>query len=141
MLVKEAMNKRVKTIRPTSSIKEAAELMNQNHIGSLIAVSGSGSVVGIVTERDIMKCVAAAKNVSETKVQDIMTTRIITIEPYRTLEEAAEIMTKNKIKRLPVIDEGSLVGIITATDLIAYENTLIETMSSLLVRTPKAYGT
>jgi len=141
MLVKEAMNKHVKTIRPTNTVREASEVMNENHIGSLVVVSGTGGVVGIITETDVLRSVAAGQNPTETKVQDIMSTKLITIEPYRTLEDAAEIMTKNNIKKLPVVeDNGRLVGIITTSDLIAYESTLIETISTLLVRSPKVFG-
>jgi len=134
MLVKEAMNKHVKTIRSTNTLVEAAKMMNDNHIGSLVVVAGPGNVVGIITERDVLKSVAAGKVPTDIKVEDIMSKNLITIEPYRTLEDAADVMTKNRIKKLPVIDNGRLVGIITTTDLIAYEKNLIETVATLLVR-------
>jgi len=137
MFVKEVMNKNVKTIRPEDIVKDAAKVMNEYHIGSLVVVSGTGEVVGILTERDILAdVVATGKGADEVKVSDIMTPNIITITPDKTLEEAADIMTENKIKKLPVVYEGRLVGIVTATDLIAYEKDLIKKISVLLAVSP-----
>lgn len=139
MLVKEAMNKEVKVISPSSSIREAADKMNKYRIGSLIALSGSGQVVGIITERDILTDVVALGKLSdEVKVEDVMTKDLITISPDASLEDAADLMNNNKIKKLPVIENGRLVGIITASDLIAYEEKLIEKVAALLVSRPAA---
>jgi len=137
MIVKEVMNRNVKTVRPEDTVKDAAKIMNENHIGSLVVVSGTGEVVGIVTERDILaKVVATGKGANDVEVSDIMTPNIITVTPDRSLEEAADIMTENKIKKLPVVHEGRLVGIVTASDLIAYEKDLIEKVSVLLAASP-----
>jgi CBS domain-containing protein len=137
MLVKEVMNRNVKTVRPEDTVKDAAKIMNEHRIGSLVVVSGTGEVVGILTERDILAdVVATGKSADEVKVSDIMTPNIVTITPDKTLEEAADIMTENKIKKLPVVYEGRLIGIITATDLIAYEKDLIKKISVLLAVSP-----
>jgi len=137
MIVKEVMNRNVKTVRPEDTVKFAAQIMNEYHIGALVAVSGTGEVVGIVTERDILiNVVATGKSGDEVKISEIMTPNIVTITPDKTLEEAADIMTENKIKKLPVVHEGRLVGIITASDLIAYEKDLIEKVSVLLAASP-----
>jgi CBS domain-containing protein len=137
MIVTEVMNRNVKTVRPEDTVKDAAKVMNENHIGSLVVVSGTGEVVGILTERDILTgVVVTGKNADEVKVSEVMTPNIITITPDKTLEEAADIMTENKIKKLPVVEKGRLVGIITATDLIAYEKDLIEKVSVLLAASP-----
>ena len=133
MLVKEVMNRNVKTVRPEDTVMSAAQTMNQYHIGSLVVVSGPGEVVGILTERDILTdVVATGKSGDKVNVSEIMTPNIITISPDRTLEEAADIMTENKIKKLPVVYNGRLLGIVSATDLIAYEKDLIEKISVLL---------
>lgn len=142
MLVKEAMNKQVKTISPSSSVREAAQIMNKYRIGSLIVIAGSGQIVGIATERDVLvDVVAEGKSSDDVKVEDIMTKDVITISPDKTLEEAADVMNDNKIKKLPVIDNGTLVGIITATDLITYEEKLVEKVADLLsIRPMKDIG-
>jgi len=137
MLVKEVMNRNVKTVRPEDTVKDAAKIMNEHRIGALVVVSGTGEVVGILTERDILTdVVATGKSADDVKVSEIMTPNIITITPDKTLEEAADVMTENKIKKLPVVHEGRLVGIITASDLIAYEKDLIEKVSVLLAVSP-----
>jgi CBS domain-containing protein len=137
MLVKEVMNRNVKTVRLEDTVKLAAQIMNKNRVGSLVVVSGPGKVVGILTERDILvEVVATGKNADCVNVKDAMTSKIITIGPDKTLEEAADIMTENKIKKLPVCEKGCLVGIVTATDLVAYEKDLIEKVASLLAATP-----
>ncbi len=137
MFVKEIMTTDVKTIRPEDNIKRLAEMMVKNKIGSLVVVEGSGEVVGIATERDIIEdIILLGKSPEEVKVRDVMTTDIITVNPGDTLEDAAEIMVNHKIKKLPVIEKGRLVGIVTATDLIAYENRLVEKIATLIMASP-----
>lgn len=135
MKVKEAMTKSVKTIRSNDTVRDAAIVMNKYRIGALVVISGSGSVDGIITERDIMSdIVAEGLKSDDVKVSEIMTPKekMIMITPTASLEEAAEAMTTYGIKKLPVVDKGELVGIITASDLIAYEEKLIERVSQLL---------
>jgi CBS domain-containing protein len=137
MFVKEIMTTDVKTIRPEDNIKRLAEMMVKNKIGSLVVVEGSGEVVGIATERDIIEdIILLGKSPEEVKVRDVMTKDIITVQPDNSLEEAAEVMVNHKIKKLPVIDKGRLVGIVTATDLIAYENRLVEKIATLIMASP-----
>ncbi len=137
MLVKEIMTTNVKTIRPEDTVKKLAEEMVKYKIGALVVVSGSGEVVGIATERDIIgDIVLQEKSPEELKVQDIMTKDLITINPSNTLEEAAEVMVNHHIKKLPVIEGGRLVGIVTATDLISYENKLVEKIAHLIMASP-----
>ena len=137
MIIKEVMSRDVKTIRPIDTIKQAAILMNENRIGSLIVISGTGELKGIVTERDILTdVVAEGKDSNLVKIGDIMTKDLVVISPDKTLEEAADLMTEKKIKKLPIVHEGKLVGIVTATDLVAYEKNLIEKVATLLTISP-----
>lgn len=135
MLVKDAMNKDVKTIGENDNVRNAAERMVENRIGSLVVLSQTGELLGLLTERDILRdVVARGESSDEIKVGEIMTKNIIVISPDATLEDAADVMTHNKIKKLPVINqEGQLIGIITASDLIAYEQKLVESVSELMV--------
>ncbi len=135
MLVSEAMTHGVKTIRPDASLQEAATAMNNYHISCLVVVSGSGSVEGIITERDAMRAVEKNLLPSKTKVDEFMTKKddLILIEQNATLEEAAEAMEKYKVKRLPVVnEEENLVGVITATDLISKKELMSEKVESLI---------
>jgi CBS domain-containing protein len=137
MFVKEIMSGDVKTIRPEDTVRLLSELLVKNQIGSMVVVSGSGEVVGIATERDIIRdIVLPGKNPNDVRVEEIMTSENITVGPDSTLEDAAETMVSNKIKKLPVIDRGRLVGIVTATDLIAYENRLVEKVAHLIMSSP-----
>ncbi|MDD5416760.1 MAG: CBS domain-containing protein [Candidatus Aenigmarchaeota archaeon] len=135
MLIKDVMRTNVITIKPRASVREAAEIMTKNKIGSLIVISPEGRAVGIITGSDIITdLVAIGGNSEDVTVEEIMSSDIITISPNDTLEEAAEIMAENRIKKLPVIDEnGMLAGIVTASDLIAFEKRLVEKISELIV--------
>ena len=98
MLVEEVMNKDVKTIRADENIQKAAEIMNKYRIGSLVVLDGSGIIIGILTERDVMnKVVAMDRKPSEVTVTEVMTTKVISIPPEMHLEDAADIMTKYKM--------------------------------------------
>jgi len=137
MLVEETMNKDVKTIRPDSTVKEAVRIMNDSRIGSLVVVGGGGEVLGIVTERDILAdVVAEGKDSGSVRVDAIMSKKIVTVDPHQSLEEAADLMVKHNVKKLPVVEAGHLVGIITASDLIKYERVLIERVAHLLSASP-----
>ena len=137
MLVKEIMSTCLKTVRPSDTVKDAASEMNDSMIGCLIVISGTGKIEGIVTERDILTdVVAEGKDSCSVTVGEIMSKDIVVISPDASLEDAADVMTANKIKKLPVVQGGKLVGIVTATDLVAYEKNLIEKVATLLTVSP-----
>lgn len=137
MLVLDAMNKDVKTIRPDATVKDAVQIMNRYRIGSLVVIKGTGEVVGIVTERDIlMDVVGEGRDSGTVRVEEIMTTKLVTVDPHQSVEEAADLMVEHKIKKLPVVEAGRLVGIITASDLVRYERSLIERIAHLIAASP-----
>lgn len=114
MKIKDVMNKAV-AISHDISLKDAAKIMSDKNIGSLIAVKGE-KILGLVTEKDIMNNVSDINK----KVSSIMTKRVITIDQEQDIGEASMLMSSNKIKRLPVLKNDKLVGVITTTDLIAH---------------------
>jgi len=120
MKVKEVMNTAV-AVDHDISVKEAAQIMSDKNIGSVVAIK-KGKILGIVTEKDIIRNVENIKK----KILSIMTRDVVTIEQDDDLDEAAILMKKNCIKRLPVTKNGELVGIITSTDLIANSDELNE---------------
>jgi len=120
MKVKEIM-KRAIVVEKDVKVREAARIMSEKNIGSLMVLEGK-KIVGIVTERDIMRNV----NKLNRKVSDIMSKNVITIDEEDSIDDAASLMSRYKIKRLPVLENGRLVGIITATDLIANADELNE---------------
>jgi len=125
MKLKDVMN-RVVTIEEDVKLIEVAKIFSREGISSLVLIKG-GNARGIITERDVIKNVEHLKT---KKVSQVMSRKLITIEYDGTIEEAAELMHKKKIKRVLVIDEqDNLVGIITATDVIANADLLNKAFS------------
>ncbi|MFH8086780.1 MAG: CBS domain-containing protein [Candidatus Aenigmatarchaeota archaeon] len=132
MLIKDVMNRNVIVTKPETSVREAAKIMSKYHIGSLIVLEEE-KIAGIITEGDILKkVIVEGKDLDETKVRDIMTENVITITPDKTIDDAVKIMTEKRIKKLPVVDNDKLIGIITASDIMVVEPKLIEAIASLI---------
>ncbi len=126
ILVKEAMKTNLVIVKPTITVLEAAKLMKNKKIGNVIVVEKK-QPIGILTESDILKkIVAEGINGKDVLVKDVMSTPIIVIEPYINLEEAMNIMGKCNVRRLPVIEKGELIGIITQKDISAISPILHE---------------
>jgi CBS domain-containing protein len=111
----------VSTIERHATALHAAHLMNDLHIGSLVVIEGD-KVVGIVTERDILRrVVAAERDPAITPVETIMSTPVACCRPDTQLEECRAVMTGQRLRHLPVVHEGKLFGIVTIGDLLAHE--------------------
>jgi CBS domain-containing protein len=116
-MAKEIMSQDVVTTIPESSLDEAARIMGEKHIGSLIVMKYR-TPVGIVTERDLLsKVLALGRNLREEKVENVMSYPLATVSPTTKIKEVAQLMISKK-GRLAVFDVGKLVGIISASDLI-----------------------
>jgi len=134
--VADVMVREVITIDENSTVKEAAEVMNKFEIGCLIAVR-KGKAVGIITERDLLKrVVAEAKDVNKTKVKDVMSSPLVVVEPGMDLEEAVKLMFQMKIKKLPVVEEKRLVGLVSLTDIARFQPQMIKILKQLAMRQP-----
>lgn len=126
ILVKEVMSKRPRTGRPDMTVKEAAALMLQEGVGSLVVIEG-GEPVGILTERDLLyKVVAENKMPSRTKVERVMSTPVITVSPGSSVSEATKRMSDLRLRRLPVVERGKLIGMLTEKDILKLSPSLIE---------------
>jgi len=118
MKVSELMVRNVITLQTDASVYDAVKLLNKNKIGCLVIVRQDNQIVGILTERDLLERVLEkCRNPKETKVSEIMTRNVISGTPDMDLLEAARIMFKIKVKKLPITDGNRLVGIITLTDI------------------------
>jgi CBS domain-containing protein len=116
-IVKEAMKTNIAKVEPTITVLEAAILMKKRRIGNVIVVEKKRPI-GILTESDILKkVVAEGKHAKDVLVKDVMSTPIIVIDPYVTLDEAVKTMGKCNVRRLPVIENNELIGIITQKDI------------------------
>jgi CBS domain-containing protein len=136
----DVMVRAVITIDENASVKEAADIMNQFEIGSIIATR-KGKAIGIITERDLLKrIVAEGKNAKKTRIKDIMSSPLVVITPNTDLEEAARLMFEKKIKKLPVIDQNRLVGLVSLTDIARSQPEIIKILQKLatIQDTPKS---
>jgi CBS domain-containing protein len=132
--VEDVMVKEVMTIDENATVKEAAEVMNKFEIGCLIAVR-KGKAMGILTERDLLKrVVAESKDATKTRVRDVMSSPLVVVEPSMDLEEAVRLMFQMKIKKLPVVDEKRLVGLVTLTDIARFQPQMIRILRQLAMR-------
>ena len=137
LLVRDVMSKAVKTVRPNSTINEVVRKMNKFEIGSII-VADSEKPVGIITERDILRRVLEVTVAAEAmKAKEIMSSPILTIDSQATTEEAATLMNSKRIKKIPVLENGKLVGIVTSTDIVRNEPRFVETLSKMMWKTAK----
>ena len=114
--VAELMTREVVTVDPADTIGEAAEKMIDARIGAVL-VSDFGSVIGILTERDVLRAVAHRTHSSEARVRQWMTREVVTVPPSMDADEAARTMLERNFRHLPVLDDGRPVGIVSMRDL------------------------
>jgi CBS domain-containing protein len=117
-LVKNIMSKPVVTVEPSTTIYEAARRMKEAKIGSLIVTDNQDRPLGIVTETDIIYKVVAEKASLDTPVKGVMTKDIKTIDEEETVEQAAKVMAAHLIRRVPVLKNKKLVGIVALKDVV-----------------------
>ncbi len=118
MLVSELMNKNVVTISPDEPASLAARLLFRHNIGSIPVCGEDGKLRGIVTDRDItLRCVAADNDPETTPVREIMSRCVISVDPDEDVKNASAKMSSGQVRRLPVVKEGKLVGVIALGDM------------------------
>jgi CBS domain-containing protein len=111
------MSENLITVDAQNKIKNAIELMVKKDVGSIV-VTEKGKPVGIVTERDISKRTCISENLCDKRIEDIMSTPIITVDSETAIGEAGELMDEKNIRRLLVTKDGRIVGIVTQKDLM-----------------------
>jgi len=118
MKVKECMCSNVTCVNPNATVSDVAKIMMNNHVGCVPVCDQSKNVVGLVTDRDlILRSIACDKDVKTTPISEIMTTKVYNVAPDAEVSEASKIMCDCQVKRVPVIENGTIVGIITLGDL------------------------
>ena len=111
----------LQVINLSDDVYAASKLMKEKQISSIIVIDEEKHPIGIITERDIVRRVVCNKKIaSNTSVESIMSKPLVTVESKANIDEAVAIMTKNKIRRLPIVKDGHLYGLITTTNLIKY---------------------
>ncbi|MGH2740278.1 MAG: CBS domain-containing protein [Actinomycetota bacterium] len=116
MKITDIMTKAAVMDQPDDTLEQAAKKMWEQQTGSLLVFDGE-DLVGIITERDILKAVGTGLALDETRVSEIMAKDLISVDPGTSLREAAAIMTERWIRHLPVLENGKLVGIVSQRDL------------------------
>ena len=120
MKVRDCMCNSVSYATPANTVQECAAMMSNNHIGCIPVCDNSKNVVGLITDRDItLRCVACNKDPKTTPVSEIMTCEVCCCNSDADITEAQNIMSENQIKRIPVIENNKIVGILTLGDLAA----------------------
>lgn len=124
--IRDIMIENVITAKKETTVEDAVRLMNKYEIGCLVVVE-DGKPVGIVTERDLLKRVLAkSKALRRLKVSQIMSYPLVSAKPIIEIEEATKIMCQNKIKKIPIVEKGKLLGLITLTDILRIQPQLIK---------------
>jgi CBS domain-containing protein len=117
-ILKSKPDPAVYAITPTASVFDAVKLMAEKSIGALVVKEGE-TVVGMITERDYArKIVLMARASKDTPVRDAMTSPVMFVRPDQTTEECMVLMTENRLRHLPVMDSGKLIGLISIGDLV-----------------------
>ncbi len=130
--IEDVMVGDVITVEAEATVRQAVDLMNENEIGCLIVVDEEEKPVGILTERDLLRRVLAKrKDPVRIKVGRVMSKPLVTGTPHMSLEAATKLMFKKKIKKLPVVENGNLVGLVTLTDMVRVQPQIIETLKKL----------
>lgn len=132
MKLRELMSKPVVRIQPEETVTVAARMLEHNNIGALPVCGADGRLCGMVTDRDIVtRCLAAGKSPQTTSVKEIMTTRLYVARPDMDASLAAGLMGREQIRRLPVMENGRLCGMISLGDLARKEESSIEAGDAL----------
>lgn len=132
MNVRECMNSHVISVTPEESVAVAARLMARHNVGALPVRAMDGSLCGIVTDRDIvLRCMALERSPVQTSVARVMTERVCTIPPTASLNQAADRMAREQVRRLPVVEGRRLVGMLTLGDLSHRDEYAMEAAEAL----------
>ena len=131
MKVKDIMTRNVAYINPASTVIEAAQLMQKHNVGSVPVCDESG-LIGIVTDRDIVvRNIAHGKDPHQTPVRDVMTSEVTTVSPDAEIRDVFGIMSVKKVRRIPVVENNQLIGIIALGDVATSARQDVEISSTL----------
>ena len=132
MLVKDCMNSHVIAVSPEESVAVAARLMARYNVGALPVRALDHSLCGSVTDRDmVLRCVALERKPEETSVSRVMTERVASVTPMTNLTQAADLMAREQVRRLPVVEGRRLVGMVSLGDLSRRDEYAMEAAEAL----------
>jgi CBS domain-containing protein len=132
MKLREVMTSPVIRIHPDETVAVAARTLAHYNIGILPVCGGDGKLCGLVTDRDLVtRCLAAGRSPANTTVRDVMTAKIISAQPDLDGAAAASLMGKEQIRRLPVVENGRLCGMVSLGDLATQQETSLDAGDAL----------
>ena len=132
MKIREVMSNRVVRINLEESVAVAARTLARYNIGALPVCGSDGRLRGVVTDRDLVtRCIAAGRLPASTPVRDVMTTNVISARPDMDAVAAAGLMGRKQIRRLPVLENGQLCGMVSLGDLANHEETAYDATGAL----------
>ena len=124
--VSDAMTKSPITVEPNTSLRDCAKQMEKKHVGSLLIIENE-MLKGLITEQDIVrKAIAKGKNPDETKVNDVMEKKVITISPNKDIYDALVVMRNKNIRHLPIMNKNQMLGLLTIKDILKIEPQLFD---------------
>ena len=132
MKIRDIMSTPVIRIHPEETVAVAARMLERSNIGALPVCGNDGRMCGLLTDRDIVtRCLAAGRSPASTLVADVMTGRVISAAPDMDTGAAAHLMGREQIRRLPVIENGKLCGMVSLADLALNEQTSYDAADAL----------
>jgi|SRR3989344_7506744 len=129
--VLDAMTKKPTFIDPNRTVRECTQIMLDNKVGSLL-VNENEKLMGFLTERDLVRMISLGIDPNTTKVRQVMTTKIISISPEKDIYDAIVLMNKEDVRRLPVILNNKVIGLITLRDILTIQPTLFENIIDMV---------
>ena len=116
--IREVMTESPRTVRGDDTVADAAKLMRDEDAGIAPVTEDGGKLVGVVTDRDLaIRVIAEGKDPRSTQVAEIASEKVYTVEPQQDLDEALSLMAQHQVRRLPVVEDGKLVGILAQADV------------------------
>ncbi|MBL0386286.1 CBS domain-containing protein [Tumebacillus sp. ITR2] len=118
MKIRELMTTEVKTLKREHTLQEAAQMMSDLDVGIIPVANQGDHLEGVITDRDIVvRAVAKGMDINSTKINECLSPSVVTVSPEQTAQEAAKLMADNQVRRLPVVEDNRLVGIVAIGDL------------------------
>ena len=114
MFASEIMTHKVYTTSPEARVQEVAQLLDRERISGVPVISDNGQLIGIITEADIIRCMYR----DDLKVAEIMSRQVVTVEENTPVSDIAYLLNERKIKRVPVLKNGQVVGIVSRADIV-----------------------
>ena len=132
MVIRDIMTDPAIVVSTDTSVLEAAAVMRENNIGSVPVVDSDGSICGIVTDRDIViRSIAEGLNSKKTKVSEIMSENVSSVPPDADIDEAFDIMSRDKVRRIPIVAQGKVLGVVSLGDVALCRDYKIECAEAL----------